>query len=187
MNYRQRRFVVEYMIDADRTAAAIRAGYRPSSARAFGYKLMQDVQVQYAVALRQEERAARTGVTRERVLQEYVRLAFANFGRVAQWGATGLRLAAMTDLSDDDAAAIAELACDKAGRIGVRLHDKDFALTALARHFGLDRKSPAADQRGAHERLMALVDRYAAQAARAARAAQAEIATPRPGPVPAPR
>lgn len=161
MNYRQRRFVAEYMVDGDRTAAAIRAGYKPRSARGFAHKLMRDAQVHFAIGQGLAERAARTGVTRERVLLEYARLALGNLGRVAIWRGNDFALVARADLSDDEAATIAELACDPKGRVRVRLHDKDFALGALARHFGLYDGPPEEPVQGARERLMERIAKLA--------------------------
>jgi phage terminase small subunit len=164
MNQRQRRFVAEYLVDADRTAAARRAGYAPRHAREFGYKLMQDAEVQYAVAMAQAARMARTGVSKERVLREYARIAFADYTRVAQWDKKGLRLVPSARLSDDDAAVIASITWGKAGP-RVRLHDKSAAFALLMRYLRLDRAWPGSDGQSARDELMAMAERVAALAA----------------------
>jgi phage terminase small subunit len=48
----QRRFVEEYLIDCKGTAAAVRAGYSPKSARFIAYELKQNPEVKAAIAER---------------------------------------------------------------------------------------------------------------------------------------
>ncbi|MGH7044956.1 MAG: terminase small subunit [Stellaceae bacterium] len=85
------------------------------------------------------ERAARLGVTPERVLQEYARIAFADLRRVADWGPDGFVLKTPETLSDADAAAISEItpAAGGTGSYRVKLYDKKAALDAIARHLGM--------------------------------------------------
>jgi phage terminase small subunit len=83
-------------------------------------------------------RAARLGVTPERVLQEYARIAFADLRRVADWGPDGLVVKTPEALSDADAAAISEIAAGAgSGGQRVKLYDKKAALDAIARHLGM--------------------------------------------------
>jgi Terminase small subunit len=85
------------------------------------------------------QRAARLGITVERVLQEYARIAFADLRRVADWGPDGLILKTPAALSDADAAAIAEITTTGSGsrQYRVKLYDKKSALDAIARHLGM--------------------------------------------------
>jgi phage terminase small subunit len=85
------------------------------------------------------ERAARLGVTPERVLQEYARIAFADLRRVADWGPNGFVLKTPETLSDADAAAISEItpAAGGSGSYRVKFYDKKAALDAIARHLGM--------------------------------------------------
>ena len=165
MRYRELRFIDEYLVDADPVKAALRAGYKPNTAKRNGLALLRKAPVRFAISARQAERAARLGVTRERVLFEYARIAFANLGRVARWDGDGFALAAAADLTDDDAASISGLVCGAGpggGVMRVRLHDKGFALEALGQYFGLfDSAPPQNPTSGASERLMALVERLA--------------------------
>jgi len=71
VNYRERRFVAEYVLVADAEQAALRAGYSPSCARSRGLALLRRATVRYAIDRAHADRARRTGVTRERVLLEY--------------------------------------------------------------------------------------------------------------------
>lgn len=70
MTPRQRRFVDEYLIDLDGTHAAIRAGYRRSSACEMASMLLARPTIADAVAAAMAERSRRTGITPERVLEE---------------------------------------------------------------------------------------------------------------------
>ena len=130
-----------------------------------------------------ETRAARLGITAERVLREYASIAFASIRNVVDWDADG-RLLILPDLGLEVVAAIAEVvASAKDGRIyRVKMHDKKPVLDALARHLRL--LPPA--KTGAHEQeqideaedprefLIREVDRIAAEEGQGQGAAGAE-------------
>jgi hypothetical protein len=95
------------------------------------------------------ERAAGLGVTSERVLQEYARIAFADLRRVADWGPDGLVLKTPEALSDADAAAISEITAGAvSGSYRVKLYDKKAALDAIARHLGMFVRPPRRQEDG---------------------------------------
>jgi hypothetical protein len=81
-------------------------------------------------------RAARLGITPERILQEYARIAFADLRRIADWGPKGLVPKSLETLSEEDAAAISEIVSGAAG-YRIKLYDKKAALDAIARHLGM--------------------------------------------------
>jgi hypothetical protein len=84
------------------------------------------------------ERAARLGITAERVLQEYARIAFADLRHMIEWGPDGLRIKSWQEMSGDDVAAISEIVPGTdPGRSRVKLYDKKAALDAIARHLGM--------------------------------------------------
>src|SRR5579864_7978176 len=85
------------------------------------------------VAADVEARARRLGITAERVLLEYARIAFANIHDVVEWDEQGIRVTPSARLSDDARAAIAEIvASAKTGAIyRVKLHGKKPVLDAL--------------------------------------------------------
>lgn len=73
----QAAFVLEYLVDLNQTAAAIRAGASPSTAHAIASAWMKTGgKVANAVARAMAERSARVGISQDRVLQELGRLAF---------------------------------------------------------------------------------------------------------------
>lgn len=66
---KQQRFVDEYLIDLNGTQAAIRAGYSQKTAEQISYQLLQKTSVAEAIAARQAQRAARTEIDADWVLQ----------------------------------------------------------------------------------------------------------------------
>jgi hypothetical protein len=87
-----------------------------------------------------EARAARLGITPDRVLREYARIAFSDMSRIVGWDDKGkMHAKPSTGLSEDDAPAIAEIvaSASTANVYRIKLHDKKPVLDALARHLGL--------------------------------------------------
>jgi phage terminase small subunit len=133
---RQRLFVAEYLIDRNATQAAIRAGYSGASAS----RVLSRNKVSAAVEAGLRALSRRADVTAERVLQEYARLGFGNPRQVMTWGADGVALKDSSDLTDDDAAMIAEVistTTSTGGTIRLKMHDKKGALDAMAKHLRL--------------------------------------------------
>ncbi|HXP75929.1 MAG TPA: terminase small subunit [Stellaceae bacterium] len=137
---KQTRFVDEYLLDMNASAAARRAGYRETSAAQNGHGLARRPNVAAAIEARLAERRARLHVTAERVIAELARIAFADIGAIMDWSADATTLKPPGEISPDDRAAIAEIAVVKRGdgvATRVVLHDKERALEALCRHLGL--------------------------------------------------
>lgn len=118
-------------------------------------------------------RAARLGITPERVLREYARIAFADLRHIVEWSAGGMRVRPSRALSRADAAAIAEIV-EPAGSgkpYRVKLYDKEAALLAIGRYLGMFPTKPAAheekqtddDGEDPREALIRELDRIAAQ------------------------
>lgn len=137
LTVRQQRFVEEYLIDANASQAAIRAGFSKKQANSAGARLLRHPLVKEAVRKATADRSARLRITADRVLREYARIAFADIRNFTGQGTAGLK--AVADLSDDDAAAVVELTgtSEGDGGVKVKLHDKKKALDAIARHLGL--------------------------------------------------
>ena len=85
------------------------------------------------------ERAARLGITPERVLEEYRRIAFANLSHIVHWSDAGMQFKPDGELDPDDIAAICEIVeSAKEGKpYRVKLYDKKAALDAIARYLGM--------------------------------------------------
>ena len=86
-------------------------------------------------------RAARLGITAERVLQEYARIGFADIRQIVEWepGEDGLKIKPSAKLLDGEAAAIAEIVAQAStGKVyRIKLHDKTPVLGALGRAIGV--------------------------------------------------
>lgn len=120
-------------------------------------------------------RAERLGVTPERVIQEFKRLAFSNILQIVEWDdEKGIRVKNSGELLDDQAAAIAEIVASASSNkvYRVKLHDKKPVLEAIARHLGLlpplptapNEDKPTEDEvKSARERLILAFDRLAAE------------------------
>lgn len=66
---RQARFVDEYLLDANGTQAAIRAGYGAAGARVAAHRLLTNVAISSAIGARQRADGERLGVQRQDVLK----------------------------------------------------------------------------------------------------------------------
>lgn len=66
---KQERFVEEYLIDLNASAAARRAGYSEKTASDIGRQLIGKTHVQEAIAAKRSERSERTGITADEVVQ----------------------------------------------------------------------------------------------------------------------
>jgi phage terminase small subunit len=80
LNPRHQRFVDEYLVDLNASAAYQRAGYKAkgNAAEVSAIRLLRNVQIQNAIAEGQKVRATRTGITQDRVLEELALLSFSD-------------------------------------------------------------------------------------------------------------
>jgi len=120
------------------------------------------------------ERAAKLGITPERVLEEYRRIAFANLSHIVHWGDTGMSFKPDGELDPEDIAAICEIveSAKEHKLYRVKLYDKRAALDAIARYLGMN--LPAAsppeeepttnDKEDPYDALIRELDRLAAKA-----------------------
>ncbi len=135
----QWRFVQEYIKDLNATQSAIRAGYARGSAKVTGSRLLSKANVQAALAQEQRKAAERVHVDQDRVLREYIRIAFADIRQIVQWDDTTVTLRKSSEVPPALGHAIAEVQ-QTANGVRVKLHSKLQALDALAKHLGLFRE-----------------------------------------------
>ena len=145
LNERHRRFVLEYVIDLNGSAAARRAGYARGKAGARASELLRRPDVRLAIRAEMKERDQRLRLTSERILREVMCIAFADPARIAQWGPDRVELVRSGDLAPDDRRAVKWISVG--GRKGARaqrfeMHDKLAALELLARLTGLLTRAP---------------------------------------------
>lgn len=137
---KQARFVDEYLVDLNATQAAIRAGYSKKTAGQIGERLLKKVEIQQALAERMKAREKRTEITQDMVLRELAKIAFGDQRRVMEWGPAGVKLRDSTQITDDEAAIVAEVSetiTANGGTLKLKTHDKVGALKLLGDHLGM--------------------------------------------------
>lgn len=132
---KQRRFVDEYLVDLNATQAAIRAGYKRTSAEAQGHENLRKPEIAAEIQKHQAQRALRTGITQDRVLRELARIAFGDARRLLTWRGSVVVLNDSSTLTDDDAATVAKVKKTRDG-VSIEMHDKLRALELIGRHLG---------------------------------------------------
>jgi len=142
---KQERFIEEYLIDLNATQAAIRAGYSVRTATAIGSENLRKPHVLVALQDRRQQLADEAGITPERVIAEYARLAFASITDVVSWNEKRLTVVPSAALSEAAAAAVKKVRAtvkempQEDGEptakilIEVEMHDKKAALDSLAK------------------------------------------------------
>jgi len=174
----QERFVLEYLIDGNATQAAIRAGLPAKSPVKAGSAMLHHPEVARRIDRERAAAAARLRIDADRVKAELAAIAFASIADIADWGPDGVTLKEKEMLSPPDRAAIAELSSSRVEKSGavkahVKMHSKQQALDALARHLGLYGRGVRApmrtpeelerDRRDANAELRARLLKIAAQ------------------------
>ncbi|RHH25983.1 terminase small subunit [Desulfovibrio legallii] len=137
---KQAEFVRQYLVDLNATAAAIRAGYSERTAKSQGQRLLTNVDVSAALAAAKAEREQRTEITQDRVVSELAKIAFADPRELMEWGPEGVKLKDSAELTEEQAASVAEVSettTKDGGSLRLKKHDKVKALELLGRHLGM--------------------------------------------------
>lgn len=139
---KQERFVAEYLVDLNATAAAIRAGYSKKTAEVIGYENLRKPQIEAAINQAIQEREKRTEITQDMVLKETAKLAFFDIRKMFDKNGKPLDI---SELDADTAAALVGLSVqditDQGGDyVGYvkkyKMADKLKALELLGKHLG---------------------------------------------------
>lgn len=138
-NEKKKRFVEEYFIDMNAARAARAVGYSEKTAYAAGNRLLKDAYVQAELQKMREQQQMQTGITAERVLAEYAKIAFVD---VRQFFYDTGALRPVSEWTEEMAACIGGLEVVEHGDEGallkkIKLIDRKQALDSLARHLGL--------------------------------------------------
>lgn len=140
LNEKQATFVREYLIDLNATQAAIRAGFSKKSAARYAVELLNKTHIAEAIKRAMQERNQRVEISQDRILEELSRIAFGDLRDAVTWGPAGVNLKESADLTDEQAAAIAEVGetvTKDGGSTRIKRHDKVKALELLMRHKGM--------------------------------------------------
>jgi phage terminase small subunit len=139
---KQEAFAKAYIETGNASEAYRRAGYSTKqSAKAINEnasKLLTKVQPR--VKELQTATAKRHEVTVDRIVGEYVKIAFADAGDYFDWGPDGVTVKSKSDLTPEQRSVVAEVSqtvTEKGGTIRVKLHDKLNALEKLGKHLGM--------------------------------------------------
>ena len=132
---KQLAFCADYLVDLNATQAAIRAGYSAKTAASQGERLLRNVEIQAEIKRLMDERARRTEITGDRVLQELGSLAFFDPAALVEAGIRGP--ADIAKLPEEVRRAIVGWSWDKAGNFTLKLSDKIRSLDLLGQHLGL--------------------------------------------------
>ena len=141
---KQEAFALAY-VETGNASEAYRRAYdaenmKPAVIAVKASELLKNGKVAVKVAEVRQAAAERTNVTVDRVIREYARIAFADMRKYASVGPGGVRLVDSEDWTDDDAAAVAEVAestSKDGGSIRFKLHSKVSALDSIAKHLGM--------------------------------------------------
>lgn len=137
---RMRLFVHYYLIEPNATQAAIKAGYSEKTAHVQGPRMLGNVRILEAINAGMSTLYKRLDITAERVLQELAKIGFSDMRSFVRWGSSGVQLKNSEDLSDEDAAAVAEVSetiTKDGGSIKFKLHDKKGALELMGKNLKL--------------------------------------------------
>lgn len=139
MTPKQKKFVLEYLIDLNATQAAIRAGYSKKTANRTASENLSKPDIQEAIQVAQAKTAKKLEITREMIVDEYRKLAFSDMRKFSKWNVDDITLIDSEELDDDSAACVAEVSqtvTKDGGSIKFKLHDKKGALDSLSKMLG---------------------------------------------------
>lgn len=133
---KQARFVEEYLVDANGTQAAIRAGYSKRSAKVTASQNLSKANIAAEIAKNRAARSVRTQITADDVVQRLQLLASAELPNAASWDSVSVALVDSDKLSPAERAAVRSV---KMGQYGpeIRFSDPAPYLRMLGEHTGL--------------------------------------------------
>jgi phage terminase small subunit len=157
LNEKQKCFVHEYLVDFNATQAAIRAGYSRKSARDIGYENLTKPDISEAVAELAAERARKTALKAEDVVNELKKLAFCSIHHFVRRDEHGTLHVDTTDATPEQLDALKRFKTKeyKEGRgedarvmvdVEIELPDKVRPLELLGKHLGMWKDQPAKGQ-----------------------------------------
>ena len=134
----------EYAVDLNWSAAMVRAGYKPNTAKSHGDKYFAKPEVQAVITQLQSARAIRLEVDADRVVEELESLALFNVADILnQQGDTSfMSVEQFRKLPRSVTAAIKEIHYEESSPFGppnlkLKFYDKLKAIDLLARHLGV--------------------------------------------------
>lgn len=159
---KQVKFVDEYLIDHNASAAARRAGYSTKTANEQGSQLLRNTKIAHEILLRQIEDSKRLSLTKERLLNELAVIAFADPVELI------LRLNSGRSIKGISTRFIRGISISKSGW-SLTLPDKLTAIQMLMKYLGFDGAQNSESNEGGStenplERILRIVRERAEQA-----------------------
>lgn len=153
-------FIDEFMRTMNATEAACRAypNQARRSASTQGMRLLDRPHVVQELARRRERLMAKHEITRDRVLEELRRIAFANLDDVAAWGPDGVTPKPSDTLTPDVIAAVEQVESvpsEHGPRVKVKMHPKKAALDTLLQYLT---PSPAEQRAGSGSGVQVILE-----------------------------
>jgi phage terminase small subunit len=147
---KQARFVEEYLIDLNGTAAYIRAfgATNRKSAAELASRLLRDVNVKSAIEAQTSAVQRKLKLTQHRVLRELMALGFADIGQVAEWQGQNVKFkdsAAISRTARRAIKAVKQTDSKDGGSFSLEFHDKIAPLHTLAKYTKLVQGDENAD------------------------------------------
>ena len=148
LNFRQERFVVEYVASDNATTSAINAGYSENGAGQTGHNLLKHPEISAEIARRKaainKRVLGRYEITRERIVEELAKLGLSNAGDYTAFDAEGNPVTDFSEVTRDQMAAVQEITSEvytegrgkdaqRVKRTKFKLYDKRAALMDLAK------------------------------------------------------
>ena len=143
-NDKYERFCQEYIIDNNKTQAAIRAKYSEKTAGSKGEQLLKIVDIKNRVAVLQAALSKKSGVSAEMVVEELKKVGFSN---IKEFLDEGNSIKDLTELPDNVTAAVESVQTDTRHDSGdsdgytektkIKCHSKLGALNDLGKHLGI--------------------------------------------------
>ncbi len=143
---KQKVFCQEYIYDWNATRAAIAAGYSEKTARQIGQENLSKPDIQAYIEEVQKDIEKQCGISRQRVLDEYIKIAF---NSIAHLHNTWIDRKEFESLTEDQKACISEIDTKIIRRtideelvaveqIKIKLYDKNKALENISKMLGYD-------------------------------------------------
>lgn len=136
LSARQIKFCKEYIVDANGTQAAIRAGYSKKTANEQAARLLANVSIKNHIKELQEKADNKLNITRERILAELAKIAFSDIRKIFNKNGT---LKAIQEIDTDTAVVIASIEVSEFKGVktkSIRLSDKIKAIDSICKILG---------------------------------------------------
>lgn len=146
---RHLKLVTEYFANGFNKRAAMKAcGYADSSIEGYQHRLFNHPDVIQEISNRRQSLTRKFEISEERVIAEYAKIAFANFGDLLEIQDDGSAVLDLAGMTEDQRAALSEFQVDEykdgkgedardVKKYKVKFHDKKAALDAIAKYLGM--------------------------------------------------